>query len=80
MRILEYLVLNGETNVSEIISGISSDQLKVSQYLKRMRDEGFVTSRRNGRFIYYDITRGIHKTAIECIRKRYNNLEDKNDF
>ena len=80
MRILEYLTLNGESNVSEIIHGTDCDQLKTSQYLKRLRDDGFVTCRRDGRFIYYDITKGVHKTAIECIRRRYDNLADKNDF
>lgn len=80
MRILEYLTLNGESNVTEIIKGINCDQLKVSQYLKRLRDDGFVTCRRNGRFVYYNITKGVHKTAIECIHKRYNNLKDKTDF
>ena len=80
MRILEYLTLNGESNVSEIIRGTDCDQLKTSQYLKRLRDDGFVTCRRDGRFIYYDITKGVHKTAIECIRRRYDNLADKNDF
>ena len=80
MRILEYLLINGETNVTDIVNGISADQLKVSQYLKRMRDDGFVTSHRDGRFIYYEINNGIHKTAIECIRKRYNNLKNKEDF
>lgn len=80
MRILEYLTLNGESNVSEIIRGTDCDPLKTSQYLKRLRDDGFVTCRRNGRFIYYDITKGVHKTAIECIRRRYDNLADKNDF
>ena len=80
MRILEYLTLNGESNASEIIRGTDCDQLKTSQYLKRLRDDGFVTCRRDGRFIYYDITKGVHKTAIECIRRRYDNLADKNDF
>ena len=80
MRILEYLAINGESNVGDIINGISSDQLKVSQYLKRMRDDGFVVSRRDGRHIYYAITHGIHKTAIECIRKRYNSLSGNKEF
>lgn len=80
MRILEFLLLNGASNVTEIIAGINSSQLKVSQYLKRLRDDGFVTSQRNGRFIIYDITQGIHKTALECIRKRYHSLENKSDF
>lgn len=80
MRILEYLVVNGESNVTDIISGIGSEQLKVSQYLKRLKDDGFVSSKREGRFMFYDIKKGIHKTAIECIRKRYNNLKNKEDF
>ena len=80
MRILEYLVLNENSNVTDIINGIESEQMKVSQYLKRLKDDGFVTARRNGRFIYYDITQGVHKTAIQCIHKRYDNLKNKSEF
>lgn len=80
MRILEYLVINGKSNVTDIISGINSEQLKVSQYLKRLKDDGFLTSEKEGRFVLYDIRAGIHKTAIECIRKRYNSLQNKEDF
>lgn len=80
MRILEFLNLNGESNVSQIMQNIGGEQLKVSQYLKRLRDDGFVVCRRNGRFVYYEITKGVHKTALECIRHRYNMLADKNDF
>ena len=80
LRIIEYLTLFGESNVSDIIKGIGSTQLKVSQYLKRLRDDGFVTARRDGRFIYYAITQGVHKTTIQCIHKRYDSLENKTDF
>lgn len=80
LRIIEYLTLFGESNVSDIIKGIGSTQLKVSQYLKRLRDDGFVTARRDGRFIYYTITQGVHKTTIQCIHKRYDSLENKTDF
>ena len=80
LRIIEYLTLFGESNVSDIIKGIGSTQLKVSQYLKRLRDDGFVTARRAGRFIYYAITQGVHKTTIQCIHKRYDSLENKTDF
>jgi len=80
MRILEYLTLFGESNVGDIVKGTENQQLKVSQYLKRMRDDGFVTSRREGRFIYYNITPGVHKTAIQCIHKRYDSLVDKTAF
>jgi len=80
MRILEYLLLKGESNVSDIISGIGGEQLKVSQYLKRLKEDGFVVSRREGRFIYYTITKGVHYTALQCIHHRYDSLENKADF
>jgi len=80
MRILEYLIFAGESNVSDIIDGIAGGQLKVSQYLKRLKDDGFVVCRREGRFVYYSITKGIHRTALECIHKRYERLENKLDF
>ena len=80
MRILEYLLINREAKVSDIISGIDSEQLKVSQYLKRLRDDGFVVCRRDGRFVYYNITKGVHKTALECIHKRYDGLQIKENF
>lgn len=80
MRILEYLTLKGAQNVSDIVRGIGSNQLKVSQYLKRLKDDGFVSSRRAGRFVIYEITDGVHKTCIQCIHKRYDSLNDKSEF
>lgn len=80
MRLLEYLTLFGESCVSDIVKGTEIEQLKVSQYLKRLRDDGFVTSRKEGRFVYYDITKGVHMSAIGCIHKRYDSLKNKDDF
>ena len=80
MRILEYLVINGPSNVSQVIEGIKSNQLKVSQYLKRLKDDGFLKSKKEGRFCIYEILNGVHKTAIQCIHKRYDSLEDKSLF
>lgn len=80
MKILEFLIIRGESNVSDIAAGVGCEPLKASQYLKRLRDDGFVTCRRDGRFVYYSITAGVHKTAIECIHKRYDGLKNKNDF
>ena len=80
MRILEYLLLRGESNVGDIIKGTAGEQMKTSQYLKRLKDDGFVTARRDGRFIYYAITKGVHETALLCIHKRYDNLKNKADF
>ena len=32
------------------------------------------------RFVYYDITKGVHMSAIGCIHKRYDSLANKDDF
>ena len=80
MKILEFLLLKGESNVSDIAAGVDMEQLKVSQYLKRLRDDGFVTCRKSGRFVFYSITKGVHMTALQCIHKRYDGLQNKEDF
>lgn len=80
LRILEYLTINGEDCVCNIASKIVMDQLKISQYLKKLKDDEFVKSRRDGRFIHYNITNGVHKTAIQCIHRRYDMLKNKEDF
>lgn len=80
MRILEYLNEFGPASVSQIVDGTGASQMKVSQYLKRLRDDGFVVSRREGRYVIYAITKGVHQTAIGCIHKRYDGLADKSAF
>lgn len=77
MRILELLLLQGELCVSEIVDGLGMDQPKVSQYLKKLYDDDFVSSRRVGRSVYYSITAGVHKTSLGCIHKRYERVGDK---
>ena len=80
MRILEYLTLNAEANVSDIAKAVECEQLNVSQNLKRLKDDGFVVSHKRGRFVFYSITPGVAKTALQCIHKRYDALKNKNDF
>jgi DNA-binding transcriptional ArsR family regulator/predicted transcriptional regulator len=80
MRILEYLLLKGPQNVTQIMQGINCEQAKTSQYLKRLKEDCFVSSCRCGRCIVYEITKGVHKTCLECIHKRYNSLKNKEDF
>lgn len=77
MRILEYLTYNGESCVSNIVDGTGITQIKTSQYLKKLSDDDFVKSRRDGRYVYYSITAGVHKTTIGCIHKRYNRVGNK---
>ena len=73
MRILEFLEIKGESCVSDISTAINIDQMKLSQYLKMLRDDGFVKTRRDGRYIYYTITKGVHKTVVSCMRNKFLN-------
>ncbi len=77
MRILEYLMWRGESCVCNIADGTALPQIKVSQYLKKLSADGFVSSRRAGRFVYYQITAGVHQTAIGCIHKRFDAVGNK---
>ena len=77
MRILEYLLYNGESCVYEIVNGTGIKQVKVSQYLKKLYDDDFVKSHKEGRHVYYEITPGVHKTTIGCIHKRYDKVKNK---
>lgn len=80
MRILEFLYLNGPSAVSEIANAVNLIPLKVSQFLKGMKEDDFVSSERKGQFVYYRILKGIQETTIKCIHKRYHSLSNKKDF
>lgn len=55
LMILCHLV-SGEKSVTELEELLSSRQAAVSQQLTRLRHEGFVTPRRDGKAIYYSLT------------------------
>ncbi|MFY0596381.1 MAG: helix-turn-helix transcriptional regulator [Cognatishimia sp.] len=46
----------GEKSVSELEGLLELRQAAVSQMLARLRDEGFVSTRRDGKTIYYSLT------------------------
>jgi DNA-binding transcriptional ArsR family regulator len=51
------LLVEGEKSVSEIEQTLSLRQPSVSQQLARLRAEGFVETRRNGKNVYYSLAR-----------------------
>ncbi|MGH2532635.1 MAG: ArsR/SmtB family transcription factor [Thermomicrobiales bacterium] len=54
LKIIEHL-LEGEKNVSELVTLLGSPQSQVSNHLACLRWCGYVGSRREGKFIYYRI-------------------------
>ena len=55
VRILEYL-LEGEKNVGQIVDCLGAPQSTVSMHLTCLRWCGYVSSRRGGRHVYYQVT------------------------
>ncbi len=55
LRILLAL-LDGERNVSELVSLLGSSQGRVSTHLSCLRWCGFVTSDKRGKYVYYRVT------------------------
>ena len=57
----------GEKSVTELEELLNSRQAAVSQQLARLRYEGFVTSRREGKAMYYTLTDGPARQMVEVL-------------
>jgi ArsR family transcriptional regulator len=58
---------NGEKSVTELEEMLSSRQAAVSQQLSRLRLEGLVSARRDGKQIYYRLTDDRARLIIERV-------------
>jgi DNA-binding transcriptional ArsR family regulator len=58
----------GEKSVGEIEEACGASQSAVSQFLKGMRLEGLIASRREGKQVFYQI---VDKRVLELIRSLY---------
>lgn len=66
LMILCHLV-TGEKSVTELEDLLSARQAAVSQQLSRLRLEGLVTPRRDGKVIYYRLTDDRPKQIMEVV-------------
>ena len=57
LRLLEILI-DGELTVGDLIDQTGLGQSLVSHHLRTLRDAGLVVTRREGRWIFYDIAEG----------------------
>ncbi len=55
LRILDLLIREGELNVSELVERLDQSQGRVSSHLACLRDCGYVSARREGKFVYYRV-------------------------
>jgi len=58
---------SGERSVTELETLLASRQAAVSQQLARLRQEGLVTCRREGKIIYYSIADSRVQRAVELM-------------
>lgn len=59
----------GEKSVSEIEEACGASQSAVSQFLKGMRLEGLIESRREGKQVFYKI---VDKRVLDLIKSLYH--------
>lgn len=64
-------LLEGEQTVATIEAQVGASQSAVSQHLARLRAEGILAARRNGRQIYYSISDPMVRKLIELLYLRF---------
>lgn len=62
---------SGEKSVTELEDLLSARQAAVSQQLSRLRLEGLVTPRRDGKTIYYRLTDDRPRKIIEAVYEMF---------
>ena len=67
---------SGEKSVTELEDLLSSRQAAVSQQLTRLRLEGLVKPRRDGKAIYYSLTDDRPREIIEVVYELFCRNDD----
>jgi DNA-binding transcriptional ArsR family regulator len=65
------LLLEGEKSVTEIEHTLRLRQPAVSQQLARLRNDGLVEARRDGKNIYYSLARTEAREVIEALHRAF---------
>lgn len=70
LRVLCFL-MEGEKSVSELEEVLNIRQASVSQQLQRLRAEKLVTTRRDGKAVYYSLASNEARELIEVLYKLF---------
>lgn len=65
------LLMEGEKSVSELEGALGIRQASVSQQLQRLRAERLVTTRRDGKAVYYSLASKEAREVIEVLYKLF---------
>ncbi len=66
-EIIDLLAGNGEKTVSEIVGHFKLKQPTISYHLSELESTGLVTSRNNGRFVYYKLSSHCPADREHCL-------------
>lgn len=77
LLILCRLVEQGEASVGSLVVSIGLAQSALSQHLARMREEGLLTTRREGQTIWYRILDPRTETLLETLHSLYCRIPKK---
>ncbi|MBS3082206.1 helix-turn-helix transcriptional regulator [Candidatus Pacearchaeota archaeon] len=67
------LLRGGIKNVSELMVELKMDQTAVSHDLKRLKKCGFVSSERDGKFVYYSLNNEFIRPLMDLIERHMGN-------
>ena len=71
-QIIKFINQHGKITVTQIYVKLRLEQSVASQHLAILRKAGFVTTERDGKFIYYSVNHDriaeIHKVASELLK------------
>ena len=73
LQIVSILLTEGEKSVGELVERLEVSQPRVSAHLACLRTCGFVSSRRDGKYVFYDVTdqriRDLLRTAQAIVQE-----------
>lgn len=65
------LLAEGESSVGALAKRVDLSQSALSQHLGRLRDDGFVTTRREAQTVYYSVSGGEVGAVLEALHGLY---------
>ena len=65
------LLVEGELNVTQLAEALGTNTVTVSQQLMRLRAEGVVQPRREGKSVYYHLARKEVATVVTALRDSF---------
>lgn len=79
MRILQFIADKGECNVNQIYSSLKLEQSITSQHLRILRVAGLVTTRRDGKFIFYKVDKHRLSNTVKHVKAYMDQIKEEDE-